>query len=111
MSYQSKEIKNVQSGELSNVKGPEMNDRDMLNDVLSTEKYLTDSFNVMTRETSFKQLFNDVNLIQNETQQCARKIFNLMFEKGWYKLQAADQNEIQQTQQDFSNYHSQFPFQ
>lgn len=105
------EIKNQQTGQLPQVKGMEMNDRDRLNDLLATEKYLTDNFNVMQREASHQKLFNDVNLVLNETHQLGREAFNMMFEKGWYQLEAADRNQVQKAQQQFANYHSsQLPF-
>ena len=103
-------IKNQPAGSLPKVKGPGMNDRDMLNDILATEKYLTDNFNIMQREASHTQLSNDVNVILNESHQCARELFNKMFEKGWYKLNAAEANEVMQSQQQFRNYQSQFPY-
>ena len=66
-------------------KGPEFSDRDRLNDMLATEKYLTDGFNVFVREASHKNLFDDVLQILNETHHAA-DVFNLMFQKGWYSL-------------------------
>lgn len=48
---QSQTIKNP-STQVS--KGTEMSDRDRLNDILSTEKYLTSSFNTFVLETSNK---------------------------------------------------------
>lgn len=65
-------------------KGPEFNDRDRLNDMLATEKWLTDGFNVFVRETSHKDLYNDILHVLNDTHHAARDVFNLMFEKGWY---------------------------
>ncbi|MFZ7104793.1 MAG: spore coat protein [Peptococcaceae bacterium] len=104
-------IKNPQSDILPQVKGPEMNDRDRCNDILATEKYLTDSFNIFTREASNQQLYNEIKKILNETHDCARQLFNVMFQEGWYKLQAAPQQEIQQAQQQFANYlQSQNPY-
>jgi len=105
-----REIKNPQSA-LQNVKGPEMNDRDFLNDALSTEKYLTENLNIFVREASHINLYGDLNKILAETHQCTREIFNLMFKKGWYSLQGAERQEIQQVQQQFENYKTQFPFQ
>jgi len=105
-------IKNPQSNILPKVKGPEMNDRDRCNDILATEKYLTDNFNVFLREASNQQLYNETKQILNETHDCARDLFNTMFQEGWYKLTAASQQEIQQTQQQFSNYlETQNPYQ
>lgn len=106
-----KEIRNPQSGDLPRVKGPEMNDRDMLNDILATEKYLTDNFNIMQREASHQNLSNNVNVIMNQTYMCQRGLFNLMFEKGWYKMEAAERQDVEQVQQQFANYHSsQIPY-
>lgn len=82
------QIANPQSGQLPQVKGPQMNDRDFINDGLATCKYLTDSLNVAVREASHQQLYDDLLQILNETHQSAREMYNLMFQKGWYKLEA-----------------------
>ncbi|MCF8012066.1 MAG: spore coat protein [Clostridiales bacterium] len=103
-------IKNPKTPGEPSVKGPQMYDRDRLNDILATEKYLTDGFNVMAREASHRQLYNDAMQILNETHHCTRDIFNLMFQKGWYKLEGEDSQKLQQLQQQFQNYTSQFPY-
>lgn len=105
------QIKNPQTGQLPKVKGPEMNERDFLNDILATEKYLTDNFNIFAREASSRQLHQNTMAILNETHAAARNFFNLMFEKGWYGLTAAPQQEIQKAAQQFQNYESQQPYQ
>ena len=105
------QIKSPQTGQLPKVKGSEMNERDFLNDILATEKYLTDNFNIFAREASNQQLHQDTLTILNETHAAARNIFNLMFEKGWYALTAAQQQDIQQTTRQFQNYESQQPYQ
>ncbi|SFV01777.1 spore coat protein [Alicyclobacillus macrosporangiidus] len=92
------------------VKGPEMNDRDRLQDLLATEKYLTDSFNVAAREASHDALFRDVLTVLTETHRACRDVFNLMFQKGWYKLEAEQQQKVDQAYQQFSGYSSQFPY-
>ncbi|GAB7057492.1 hypothetical protein JCM16163A_42410 [Paenibacillus sp. YK5] len=104
------EIANPQSGQLPNIKGPQMNDRDLLNDGLSTCKYLTDGFNVAVREASHQQLHDDMLQILTETHQSARELYNLMFQNGWYKLEAEEQQKLQQAHQQFSGYSSQFPY-
>jgi spore coat protein CotF len=104
------QIANPQTGELPKVKGPEMNDRDYLNDALSTCKYLTDSLNIAIREASHDQLHSDLVQILNETHQSARQMYNLMFQHGWYKLEAEEQQKIDQAYQQFSGYSSQFPY-
>lgn len=97
-------IKNPKMPNEPQAKGPEMNDRDRLNDCLSSEKWLTDNLNIMTREASYRELHQDILGILNETHQCARDLFNLMFEQGHYKLEAADQQKIQQAEQQFRQY-------
>lgn len=104
------QIANPQTGQLPTVKGPEMNDRDLINDALSTCKYLTDSFNVAVREASHDALHADFNRILGETHQSARELYNLMFQKGWYKLEAEQQQKLQQASQQFGGYSSQFPY-
>lgn len=104
------EIKNPKPTYESQVKGPQMNERDRLNDILATEKYLTDSFNVSAREASHDLLHRDIMTILTETHQCARDIYNLMFQKGWYKLEVEEQQTLNQSYQQFSGYSSQFPY-
>lgn len=106
----SKQIANQQTGQLPKVKGPEMNDRDFINDGLSTCKYITDSLNIAAREASHDQLHADLIQILNETHQSSRELYKLMFQNGWYKLEAEDQQKLDQAYQQFSNYSSQFPY-
>lgn len=104
-------IKNPKPPYEPKVKGPEMNDRDRVNDILTLEKYLTDSFNVSAREASHPSLHNDIMTVLNETHQCQYGIYELMFRKGHYNLEAEVQNKLNQTFQQFNNYATQFPYQ
>ena len=103
-------IQNPKSPNEPQVKGPEMNDRDRLNDVLALEKYLTDSFNTAAREASHTALHQDVMTVLNETHQMQFEIFEMMFRKGHYKLEAEQQSKLDQVYQQFSGYSSQFPY-
>ncbi|WP_048600278.1 spore coat protein [Rubeoparvulum massiliense] len=107
---QNKTIANPKPPGEPQVKGPQMNDRDMVNDALSTVKYLTDSLNVMAREASHEALHQDIMTCLVETHQCQRDLFNLMFQEGWYKLEAEDQQKLDQAFQQFSGYTSQLPY-
>ncbi|KZE53940.1 hypothetical protein AV540_06840 [Brevibacillus parabrevis] len=104
------QIANPQSGQLPQVKGPQMNDRDFINDCLATCKYVTDGLNVAVREASHQQLHADIMQMLDETHQAARDAYNLMFQKGWYKLEAAEQQKLEQAYQQFSGYSTQFPY-
>ncbi|MFE5319724.1 spore coat protein [Paenibacillus sp. NPDC056579] len=103
------EIAKSQSGELPQVKGPQMNDRDRINDILSMQKYLSSGFNTGINEVQNPELRKTVASILQAQHEAQWQLFNLMFEKGWYKMKAADKQEISQAQQQFSGYSTQFP--
>ena len=85
-------------------KNSQMNDRDFVNDILSTEKYLTDAYSIALNEASHQELYQDLITVFNETQQTQRDLFNLMFKNGWYSVEAADQEKLQQKHEQFSTY-------
>ncbi|WP_409341132.1 spore coat protein [Paenibacillus sp. MBLB4367] len=91
------------------VKGPEMNDRDFINDILSQAKYLTSGYNTGLNEMQNPQLHQTIQQILNDVHQTQMQLFDLMFQKGWYKMKAADQQEIAQAHTQFANYKTQFP--
>jgi spore coat protein CotF len=103
------EIAKPQTGELPQVKGPEMNDRDRVNDILSLQKYLATGFNTGLAEIQNPKLRQTISGILQSQHELQWQLFNAMFEKGWYKMKAADKQEISQAHQQFSNYASQFP--
>lgn len=91
-------------------KTPQMNDRDFINDCLMTEKYLTSAYAVAVHEMSHQDLYRDVLSIYEETEKCQRELYNLMFKKGWYGLEAEDPQKLQKTYQQFQQYQTQqFP--
>jgi len=85
-------------------KTPEMNDRDFINDCLTTEKYLTSSYSVALHEMSHQALYQDLMTLFNETEKCQRDMYDLMFKKGWYSVNAESPQTIQQTYQQFTQY-------
>ncbi|PWW29628.1 coat F domain-containing protein [Cytobacillus oceanisediminis] len=89
---------------------PQMNDRDFANDLLSTEKYMTNAYSVAMNEARHQSLYQDMLTVFNETQNQQRELYNLMFKKGWYKVEAADQQKLQQSYQQFQGYSNQFPY-
>ena len=103
------EIAVQQTGQLPKVKGPEMNDRDVINDILSFEKYLTNGYNTGLNEMQNPKLHQEVNKILNDTHNNQWNAFNLMFQKGWYKMKAAESQEISNAHTQFMNYKTQFP--
>ena len=39
-----------------------------------------------------------------------RELYDIMFQKGWYKLEAAEQQKLQQSYQQYKGYSNQFPY-
>jgi len=103
------EIAVQQTGQLPQVKGPEMNDRDRINDVLSSVKQMTVGYTIGLNEMQKPQLHQDIQNVLNDTHLMQQQIFDAMFQKGWYKMKAADQQEITQARTQFNSYRSQFP--
>lgn len=103
-SPQQNQVQGQSQGVTTKVKTPEINDRDRINDVLATEKYLSDSFNTFVREASHNSLFCDAKQILNDTHDCARDIFNVMYQQGSYNLDVAPTQKVQKTWNKFSNY-------
>ncbi|SFP50169.1 spore coat protein [Salibacterium halotolerans] len=101
----------IQNPQTQIPKTPEMNDRDFLNDMLSTEKYMTSSYGYAMNEASHEDLYDDIAMISSETQNLQRSLFNMMFKKGWYSFDAAQTNALSQSYQQFNGYTNQLPAQ
>ncbi len=100
----------IQNPETQVPKTPQMNERDFINDLLTTEKYMTTSYTMALHEASHKGLYDDLMTIFTETQNSQRDLYNLMFQKGWYAIEAADQQKLQQSYQQFQGYTNQLPY-
>jgi len=79
-----------------------MNDRDLMESELLTLKgvcdlYMHGAIEASTQEvhTAFKDALNESLNIQN-------KIYNLMAEKGWYPMENAPQQQINNVKQKFA---------
>ncbi|SEO70910.1 Spore coat protein CotF [Amphibacillus marinus] len=99
----------VQNPETQIEKTAQLNDRDIINDLLASEKYMTDAYCTALNEASNQTLYQTVLQIFTETQNQQRNLYNLMFKNGWYSLDKADAQQINQTVQQFSGYMNQFP--
>ncbi|MGI6066110.1 MAG: spore coat protein [Bacillota bacterium] len=73
-------------------------DKDIAHDRLIHQKYLAASYTTMATEASNDTLLSDVMKICQEEIQANHQIFNLMNQRGWYQIQAADQTQISQAQ-------------
>jgi spore coat protein CotF len=91
------------------VKSPQFNDRDRINDILMTVKYLTAGFNTGLNEMQNPALHRTIRETLIDLHDMQFELFNRMFENGWYKMKAADQKEVTKTHKQFEKYNTQFP--
>lgn len=75
----------------------DMSDEDILNDILNSEKNMSNNYSYAIDEMSNKTLFKKIMNIFKDTKNAARSTFELSFEKGWYTLEEADEDKINQT--------------
>ena len=81
--------------------------RNILNDALSTEKYLCSSYTTAMHEASHDALYQVIFTQLRDTSKQQRSFYDLMFTHGWYTLTPADTQEIQQATQQFQGYKQQ----
>jgi len=93
----------VQNPKTETQSGTQMNDKDVLNDILITEKNMSNNYSIALNEASNDHLYKDFLTIFQETQEAQRQLFNLLFKKGWYTLEKADTNKISEKYQEYSN--------
>lgn len=85
------EIKNAQKEVPT---GIEMNDRDYLNSVLELEKNMSNNYSIALNEASNDYLYEDYFTLLEDTKDAAREAYNLMFQYGWYTLEEAEEQKV-----------------
>lgn len=63
------------------------NDKDILQDLLMTEKHVSGLYDTAIMECANEAVRNALKQIQDDEQNHAKMIFDLMNKKGWYKVQ------------------------
>lgn len=74
----------------------ELNDKDYLTAILNLEKMMIKNYAVSLTEASNSSLYNDYYDMFNEISNIQREVYNLMFKKGWYELEEAKDNKIEE---------------
>ena len=72
----------------------EMNDENYLNDILETEKNMSVNFTYALNEASNETLFNEISEMFKQIKEAQRNLFELSFRKGFYTLEKAETNKI-----------------
>lgn len=74
----------------------EMNDCDYINDILETEKNMSDNLSIALNEASNNTLYEEIFSIFTEIKNSQRELYNMMFKKGWYSLEKAEETKVTQ---------------
>lgn len=76
-------------------------EKELMTDVLSSQKFVTDSYNTFTNECATPNVRNEFMQILQEEHQIQAEVFDAMKNRGWYQAPAADQQKVQQTKQKY----------
>lgn len=77
-------------------------DKEILTDMLSSQKLITNGYNTFANECATPAIKTDfINLLKEE-HQIQNEVFQEMHKRGWYPTESADQNKINQAKQKYS---------
>lgn len=79
-----------------------MEDKDLIEKELLIIKGVCDLYLHGTIESSTKEVHDAFKYALNESLDIQNKIFNLMAEKGWYKMDTVEQQKIDVAKQKFA---------
>lgn len=80
-------------------KGMSLNDKDYINSLLSTLKEMEKNYVIAMSEASSEKLFQIHKEVFLRIVGLQREVYELMFRKGWYCLEAVDEIKISEKQQ------------
>lgn len=81
----------------------DLGDREMMDDVLSSQKHLTGIYNTFANECVSDALRNDMLNILREEHNIEASVFNEMKKRGWYAPPAAEQQQINSARTKYTN--------
>lgn len=90
--------------------GKTLNDKDYMNSLLSFLKEIVKNYATALTEASNEFLYNEYKNMFDIYSKLQRDVYELMFRKGWYVLEVAEQNKInskfQTLSQEFTDLNS-----
>jgi spore coat protein CotF len=78
-------------------------DKEMITDVLSTQRFITSGYNTTATEASGPKIKSTLVSILEEEQGIGHDIFVEMQNRGWYQTESAPQNKVDQAKEKFSS--------
>ena len=73
---------------------PNFTDREIMDDILSSQKHISEGYNTFSNECVNQQLQNDMLNILKEEHNIQFTVFNEMQKRGWYNPDAAQAQMI-----------------
>lgn len=90
--------------------GKTLNDKDYMNSLLSSLKEIVKNYATALTEASNEFLYDEYKNMFDIYSKLQRDVYELMFRKGWYVLEVAEQNKInskfQALSQEFTDLNS-----
>lgn len=80
-----------------------LSDREIMDDILSSQKYLTDTYNLYAGESANSKLRTDFLNILREEHNISHAVFDQMVTRGWYCPPSAELQRINAAHTKFSN--------
>lgn len=74
--------------------GTNLNDKDYMNSLLGTLKEMVKNYAVALTEASNENLYNEFKTMFDEYSNLQREVYETMFRKGWYSLEKAEQQKL-----------------
>lgn len=93
--------KKIQNEEKKLTKDINLNDSDILNDTLLSFKMLVDNYAISLNEASNNAIYQLYKNIFDKFSATQQELYQLAFQKGWYKLEEADKSKINETVKQF----------
>ena len=78
-------------------------DKEIMEDVLSSQKLITDTYNTFTNECVSQQLRTDFMNILREEHNIQQSVFDQMKTRGWYAPEHAEKQKVSTAYTKFSN--------
>lgn len=89
----------IENPETKVSKGMELNDRDYITCLLTSLKDIEKNYTIALTEASCENLYNKHKEVFLNIAELQREVYELMFQKGWYKLETAEDTKIKEKHQ------------
>lgn len=82
--------------------GLALNDKDHINSLLGTLKEMVKNYAVALTEASNEYLYEEYKKMFDEYSSLQRRVFEIMFKKGWYVLEKSETKKVNDKYQTLS---------